>query len=103
MPSKIKASVTVDLELCKACGICVNLCPEQVFDRDENGYAVVARQGDCTGCRICEWHCPDFAIEVVVERAAAPADAAAEAEGAAVAVQAARAGSVDDGDEGEGA
>ncbi len=60
-----RAEVVVDLELCKACGICVALCPTRVFERDAEGRAVVARPGDCTACRICEWHCPDFAIEVL--------------------------------------
>jgi 2-oxoglutarate ferredoxin oxidoreductase subunit delta len=72
---KVKASVLVDLDLCKACGICISLCPERVFDRDEDGCAVAARQQDCTACRLCEWHCPDFAIEVRAERSAAEEDA----------------------------
>jgi len=56
--------VEVDLDLCKACGICIELCPEKVFDRDKLGYPVVARPGECTSCLLCEFHCPDFAIEV---------------------------------------
>ena len=58
------AQVAVDLDLCKVCGICVNLCPESVFDTDEQSYPVVARPEDCTACLLCELHCPDFAIEV---------------------------------------
>jgi len=71
---KVKATVLVDAGLCKACGICISLCPEHVFDRDAAGVAVAARQGDCTACRLCEWHCPDFAIEVHAERAGAGED-----------------------------
>ncbi len=56
--------VSVDLELCKACDICIDLCPEHVFDRDKLAYPVVARPDDCTACLLCEFHCPDFAIEV---------------------------------------
>jgi 2-oxoglutarate ferredoxin oxidoreductase subunit delta len=56
--------VRLDLELCKACGVCVELCPEKVFDRDRLGSPVVARPDDCSQCLICELHCPDFAIEV---------------------------------------
>ena len=47
---------------CKACGICVELCPKKVFDTDRDGYPVVARGLDCTQCSICWIHCPDFAI-----------------------------------------
>jgi 2-oxoglutarate ferredoxin oxidoreductase subunit delta len=56
--------VQLDLELCKACGICIEVCPEKVFDRDKLGYPVLARPDDCSQCLICELHCPDFAIEV---------------------------------------
>jgi 2-oxoglutarate ferredoxin oxidoreductase subunit delta len=56
--------VRLDLPLCKACGICIEVCPERVFDRDKLGEPVVARPQDCSQCLICELHCPDFAIEV---------------------------------------
>lgn len=56
--------VQLDLELCKACGICIELCPDTVFDRDDLGYPVLARPEECSRCLICELHCPDFAIEV---------------------------------------
>jgi 2-oxoglutarate ferredoxin oxidoreductase subunit delta len=70
--------VVVDLTLCKACGICVSLCPRQVFDEDDEGRPVVARIGDCTACRLCEWHCPDLAIEVIAGRAADESGAATD-------------------------
>ena len=56
--------VQLDLELCKACGVCIELCPEKVFDRDQLGNPVLSRQEDCSQCLLCELHCPDFAIEV---------------------------------------
>ena len=56
--------LTLDVSLCKACGICIALCPEHVFDTAEMGEAVVARPDDCTMCLLCELHCPDFCIEV---------------------------------------
>jgi 2-oxoglutarate ferredoxin oxidoreductase subunit delta len=68
-------SVSVDLQLCKACGLCIAFCPTTVFDTDAAGKPVVARLGDCNACRFCEQHCPDFAIEVV------PAAAPPETEG----------------------
>jgi 2-oxoglutarate ferredoxin oxidoreductase subunit delta len=56
--------IAVDLDLCKACGICITLCPTHVFDADALGYPVTARAADCTRCLLCEFHCPDFAIAV---------------------------------------
>lgn len=80
-PREGKATVLVDLDLCKACGICIALCPTTVFDRDADGQAVVARPEDCTACRLCEWHCPDFAIEVLA-RGAAPGSSSVAGEDA---------------------
>jgi 2-oxoglutarate ferredoxin oxidoreductase subunit delta len=70
--------VVLDLDLCKACGICIELCPDKVFDRDKLGYPVIARADDCSQCLLCELHCPDFAIEVR-RRAKKPAKAASGA------------------------
>ena len=60
----MEAPVQLELELCKACGVCIELCPDKVFDRDNLGYPVLARPGECSQCLLCELHCPDFAIEV---------------------------------------
>ena len=49
---------------CKACGICISFCPKKVFGRDEGGKPVIERPDDCIGCRFCEFHCPDFAINI---------------------------------------
>jgi 2-oxoglutarate ferredoxin oxidoreductase subunit delta len=63
-PRRLVRAVAADLSLCKACGICRAICPRDVFALDEFGYPVVARPNDCTVCFACEWHCPDFAIEL---------------------------------------
>ena len=56
--------IALDLGLCKACGICIAICPRQVYDRDELGFPVIARPELCTQCLTCEVHCPDFAIAI---------------------------------------
>jgi 2-oxoglutarate ferredoxin oxidoreductase subunit delta len=56
--------VQLDLELCKACGVCIELCPDEVFGRDKLGFPVLEREEACRQCLLCELHCPDFAIEV---------------------------------------
>lgn len=52
----------INLTWCKACNICIALCPTQVFEPDSDGKPVQARVEDCTQCTICWTHCPDFAI-----------------------------------------
>jgi 2-oxoglutarate ferredoxin oxidoreductase subunit delta len=54
-------------EWCKGCGICVEFCPKNVLALDENEKAVVVRQEDCICCRMCEYRCPDLAIEIETE------------------------------------
>ncbi|MGQ9532264.1 MAG: 4Fe-4S dicluster domain-containing protein [Desulfotomaculales bacterium] len=54
----------VDARLCKRCGICIRFCPQGIFEPDEQGYPRVARSRDCTGCLMCFYRCPDFAVEV---------------------------------------
>ena len=49
---------------CKRCGICVAFCPKKVLGRDETGAPRIERPEDCIGCRFCELHCPDFAIDI---------------------------------------
>ncbi len=51
-------------ELCKRCGICVSICPKDVFDSDRLGYPIIAREDQCIGCNLCQQHCPDFAMWV---------------------------------------
>ncbi len=63
---KSVSSIWVDDDLCKACGICVDLCPQGVFDVGKAGKPVGARLDDCNGCLFCEWHCPEFAVRVEV-------------------------------------
>ena len=75
--------VQLDVSLCKACGICIELCPTHVFDATELGEAIVARPEDCNRCLLCELHCPDFAIEVRRKEKKAAAAAGAESETAA--------------------
>jgi 2-oxoglutarate ferredoxin oxidoreductase subunit delta len=54
--------VVIYKKWCKACFICVEMCPKKVFDTDRDGYPVVARGLECTQCSICWLHCPEFAI-----------------------------------------
>jgi NAD-dependent dihydropyrimidine dehydrogenase PreA subunit len=53
----------IDAERCTSCDICVSVCPTNVFDKTE-GVPVIARQGDCQTCFLCELYCPEDALFV---------------------------------------
>lgn len=53
----------IDAERCTSCNICVNVCPTNVFDKTD-GIPVIARQGDCQTCFLCELYCPEDALFV---------------------------------------
>ena len=57
---------------CKACGICYDLCPQGTLDADQEGRVYIKFSETCTGCKICELHCPDFAILVTGNPRKAP-------------------------------
>jgi 2-oxoglutarate ferredoxin oxidoreductase subunit delta len=62
--------VWVDESKCKACDICVSVCPAGVLSMHYDASSTlgamvhVDRPDLCIGCRDCELHCPDFAIYV---------------------------------------
>lgn len=53
----------------KSCEICVRACPEYCLAMDDVDRLEVVRAETCTGCRLCELLCPDFAIVVRETRA----------------------------------
>lgn len=66
------AEVTVDIEYCKGCGLCVDFCPQEIMQLDtevitQKGYhpAHCVDQEACTACLNCAMMCPDVAIKVV--------------------------------------
>jgi NAD-dependent dihydropyrimidine dehydrogenase PreA subunit len=69
--------VRVNPKLCKSCGLCVDFCGRgalKMSDETKSGKHVPEVDIErCTGCRLCEWYCPDFAIwiERKVEKKAA--------------------------------
>lgn len=50
----------VDPNLCTACGICVDDCPQGCYDL--GSVAELNRADDCTECGICVDSCPNGAI-----------------------------------------
>ena len=65
------AKVTVDIEYCKGCGLCVDFCDQGIMQLDpevitHKGYhpAVCVDQERCTACLNCATMCPDVAITI---------------------------------------
>lgn len=54
----------ISKDRCIECGLCIRVCPTNVFDREETGLPMIARQEDCQTCFICEAYCPADALYV---------------------------------------
>ncbi len=51
----------IDPKKCKQHGECVDVCPVNVFEAEDNE-VVVANPADCLGCESCIAVCPEEAI-----------------------------------------
>jgi len=60
----MKSEISIKMERCKGCGICVTFCPKAVLAVDELGKVQVVQGDACIGCGQCELRCPDYAIFV---------------------------------------
>ncbi len=70
------AYILIDQEKCKACHICVSVCPREVIGIsariNKAGYiyaeVIAEKAQECTGCKSCAIMCPDVAISVYRSR-----------------------------------
>ena len=46
------------LNLCKQCGICARVCPEDCIIQDSRGVYIIEDPDQCTGCEACVNACP---------------------------------------------
>jgi NAD-dependent dihydropyrimidine dehydrogenase PreA subunit len=51
-------------ERCKDCGICFEFCPNNNLRPSSDGSPELIDPENCSGCKLCEYMCPDFAIQV---------------------------------------
>ncbi|MHA1577663.1 MAG: 4Fe-4S dicluster domain-containing protein [Candidatus Thorarchaeota archaeon] len=56
--------ITYDPTKCNRCGLCLEVCPFNVWELPEVGPAVIARSEDCTNCTSCSKNCLGDAITV---------------------------------------
>ena len=65
-----KNKVKIDIEACKACGICISICPKKILrpssDINKKGYnyVICIDINSCTACAACAAMCPDSALSV---------------------------------------
>jgi len=57
-------TVDIEVELCKGCEFCVDVCPEECLAMadiiNSRGYLYALYEGErCTGCGICYYNCPE--------------------------------------------
>ena len=55
---------------CKGCGLCIEICPKNVYDRESKvstkGFReiIIKNPDTCNQCQLCELLCPDLAITI---------------------------------------
>jgi 2-oxoglutarate ferredoxin oxidoreductase subunit delta len=63
-----RGTVTIDVEGCKGCELCIPACPPKVLtmstDVNAMGFRFPELHAGCTGCRACLDVCPDFVFEI---------------------------------------
>ena len=70
MPVAQKGKVEFKEELCKSCGLCVEVCPVHILALSDginsNGYhpAYCIDMDKCIACKACSTICPDIVITV---------------------------------------
>ncbi|MEO0076242.1 MAG: ferredoxin family protein [candidate division WOR-3 bacterium] len=64
------AKIRINQNWCKGCGLCLEICPKNVYDRDvkvsSKGFReiIIKKPEACTRCLLCELLCPDLAITI---------------------------------------
>jgi Pyruvate/2-oxoacid:ferredoxin oxidoreductase delta subunit len=53
-----------DEDECTGCGLCVDECPNDCIDLNDDDVAFLARPEDCDGCGTCSEECPSEAISM---------------------------------------
>lgn len=69
-----KGTIKLNQDKCKACELCISVCPKECLDLDQEevnvkGYhpVTLADPDECIGCARCAVICPDAVINVYRE------------------------------------
>ena len=62
---KHNKKLVMTINWCKACGICMALCPQDVLGAEAvTNKVVLLAPENCTGCGLCELACPDYVFTI---------------------------------------
>lgn len=66
--------IKIDKSKCKACYLCVDVCPKKLIKKGTQTNALGAfpvefddPENQCLGCAMCATRCPDLAIPEVIK------------------------------------
>ena len=85
----VRGTVTIDIETCKGCELCIDSCPQEslALSKEINAigyhYAVLVKD-NCTGCVNCALVCPDAVITVYRTKKKSPSEKSSTKEPVAV-------------------
>ncbi len=54
----------IDKKRCIECGVCVDICPYEVFEFDDKNDAIVGKPEECIECGECIRNCANEAIKL---------------------------------------
>lgn len=58
------AGIIFNADKCISCGICINVCPHDVFALNSDGRVWMRERDACMECGACAQNCPAGAVEV---------------------------------------
>lgn len=58
------AQISFDAAKCIGCGICIEVCPHEVFVGLDTGEVIMDKKDRCMECGACALNCPVKAVEV---------------------------------------
>lgn len=61
---ELDLEIGYDTARCTRCGMCLEVCPFNVWELPIDGPAILARPDDCTNCTSCAKNCLGVAITV---------------------------------------
>jgi 2-oxoglutarate ferredoxin oxidoreductase subunit delta len=78
--TRSRGTVTIAVERCKGCDLCIPACPPAVLtmttETNRMGYRYPQLHEGCTGCAACQFVCPDYVFDVFRFEQTAPPETA---------------------------